>query len=66
MQLINFIQVAPLATARVSAITIVEIESISPNATTELFKRADPAPVSRGRKSSRSPRNRLPRVERVS
>ncbi len=56
MQLINILQVALLVASQAGAAPITESEALTPNAANELFKRADPAPVSCGRKLKHSPK----------
>lgn len=50
MQLINVLQAAVLFISYASASPIPEPDALTPNAATELLKRANPAPVSCGRK----------------
>lgn len=50
MQLINILQVALLAASQASAAPVAEPGALSPNAANVLTKRADPAPVTCGRK----------------
>ena len=52
MQLLNAFQVAILAASQVSAVPITGADSIASNPMNELTKRANPAPVSCGRKLS--------------
>ena len=50
MQLVKVLQVALLVTSQAIAAPITESELLNPNAAYDLIKRADPAPVSCGRK----------------
>ena len=50
MQLINILQAALLVASQAGATPIPESDALTPNAAVELLKRANPAPVSCGRK----------------
>lgn len=50
MQLVKVLQVALLVASQAIAAPITESELLTPNAANDLIKRADPAPVSCGRK----------------
>ena len=50
MQLVKVLQVALLVASQAIAAPIIESERLTPNAANDLSKRANPAPVSCGRK----------------
>ena len=60
MQLINIFQVALLVASQAAAVPVAEPESLTLNAANVLTKKANPAPVSCGRKLGSSPETKDP------